>query len=108
MLPYLQARTPLTTLVTVSNATAVTITVTADVYVKASNLAAAMVSAPQNLQALIAGTPLGGTVYKAAIIENLMLPTGTVNAVLTSPVSDTALTASQVATLSLAITWHSV
>lgn len=102
---YITARAPLTAVPVVVAATASAITVTATLYGKSQYQTAAMASASFALQAFFASLPIGGTVYRAAIIEALMGPTGIENVALSAPSGDATLTTSQVATLTPSLTW---
>jgi uncharacterized phage protein gp47/JayE len=117
---YLASRTPLGVLVNVASCTAAPVTVTATVYVASAYLAAATAQCATNLAALfnggtnsigevLPGIPLGpSTVYLSAIIEQLQLPTGVRNVVISGPGADVALTTAQVATLTQALTFVGV
>ena len=94
---YVQARASAAADVQVQNATAVPFNVTATIYYK-SAFTSAVSQATENLTALVERTGLGGTIYKSAIIEALMLPDGVVNVVLSSPGSDTSIAANEVFT----------
>lgn len=106
----LQAVAPQLITVLCSSATGVTVTVTATLYVYAASLASVTANAANALAALIAGIAVGGTVYLNDIIAILSAPSlpGVRNVVVTSPGSDTVLTANQVATLSSSLTFVSV
>lgn len=105
---YVKQRQPLAIDVVVSSAAAVVVTVTGDVTVSASLLTSAMLEVALNLQQLIADTPIGGTVYLAAIVEAVMAANGVINVVLTLPAADVALTTLQVATLTQTLTFVAV
>jgi uncharacterized phage protein gp47/JayE len=102
---YITARVPLTSAAVVANASVAVVTVTAAVYVSASHLVLAQQQCPANLQALIAATPIGGTVYLSEVVSALGSVSGVRNVVVTSPVADVVLTSAQVATLTSAITF---
>jgi uncharacterized phage protein gp47/JayE len=104
---YINPRAPLGSVPTVSNATNTAVTVTATLYGKSQYESAATAAATAAIQALIAATPIGGTIYKAAIIEALMSPEGVENVTIASPAGDVALTTAQVATLTLSLSWTS-
>ncbi len=100
---YLQARKSVTADLQVENATAVPVNVTATIYVR--NNSSAADDAEDRLTAAINAVAIGGTVYRAQLLEELMGPAGVFNAVITSPTGDTALAANEVATVgTIAIT----
>jgi len=94
---YLLARKSVTADLQVQNATAVPVSVTATIYV--SNNASAEAEATTRLTNAINAVPIGGTVYRAQLLEELMGPAGVYNAVIAAPTGDTVLTPSQVATV---------
>jgi phage-related baseplate assembly protein len=98
---YIEEQEPLTVLATVHAAAAVDVTITANLVGPESRRTAALDEAHTNLVRLFSELPIGteGTVYRSAIIEQLMLPTGVVNAVLTLPATDVAVADGQVAKL---------
>lgn len=96
---YINARLPLGTTAVVSSAAALAIPVVATVFVQAAYLALAQQQCPANVQALIAATPIGGTVYLSEVVGALTAPTGVSHVVVSSPGADAALAAAQVATL---------
>lgn len=96
---YINARIPLTTTAVVVSASTVAVAVTATVFVQAAFLPLAQQQCPANIQALIAATPIGGTVYLSEVITALSSPTGVSHVTVAAPVADVALTAAQVATL---------
>ncbi len=103
---FIGDRAPLTVQATVVAATPVPIAVTATLYGKAAYETAARAAAAVNLAGLMQATDVGGTVYKAAIIEQLMLAEGVVNAVVSAPAGDTDLADTDVATLgTVTFTW---
>jgi uncharacterized phage protein gp47/JayE len=105
---YIAARAPLTSSAVVANATALAVTVTATLYGAAAYQTSALASAQAALQALIASIPVGGKVYRSAIIGALMAVEGVQNVSVSAPASDTTMTASQVATLTSNLTWSSL
>jgi uncharacterized phage protein gp47/JayE len=102
---YITPRAPLGVVPVVTAASALAVTVTATLYGKAQYQTAATAAATAALQALIAATPIGGKVYRAALFEALMGPVGVENVVLAAPGADTTLTAAQVATLTAGLSW---
>ena len=61
------------------------------------------------LTAAINAVEIGGTLYRAQLIEELMTPAGVINAVLSIPFADISLVASQVFTVgTLTITQENV
>jgi uncharacterized phage protein gp47/JayE len=102
---YIDPRAPLGSVPTVTNATNAAVTVTAILFGKSQYQTAATAAATTAIQALIAATPIGGTIYRAAIFEALMGPEGVENVTIAAPAGDTTLTAAQVATLTLSLSW---
>jgi phage-related baseplate assembly protein len=94
---YLQARKSVTADLQVANATAVPVAVTATLYVR--NNAAAADEAEERLTAAINAVAIGGTVYRAQLLEELMTPAGVFNVVLAAPAADVALDEDEVATV---------
>jgi uncharacterized phage protein gp47/JayE len=90
---------PLGSTLNALSATATPITITAWVFIYTAFLDAAQAACELALQALIATTPIGGTVYLSAIIDALQSVPGVRNVSLTAPTADTVLTSAQVATL---------
>jgi uncharacterized phage protein gp47/JayE len=105
---FIAARAPLCVVPTVVSATALAVTVTAVLHGKAQHQAAGTAAALTALQALIAVTPVGGKIYRAAIFEALMGPDGIENVVISAPAGDTILTAAQVATLTANLSWSNL
>jgi uncharacterized phage protein gp47/JayE len=98
---YVTPRMPLEATLNAASATGLAVTVTATLFGKAQYETAAKAAAQAAVEALFRSIPINGTVYKSAIIEALMSPTGVENVTLAAPAGDTTLTASQVATLTL-------
>jgi uncharacterized phage protein gp47/JayE len=96
---YIEARQPLTAALDLLAATPVTVNVVATIHAPAQHLENAKTEAEANLAALLKTLPIGagGTVYRSALIEQLMAPIGVVNAVLTSPAADVPIVDGQVA-----------
>lgn len=94
---YLLARKSVTADLQVQNATAVPVNVTATIYVRDN--AAAKADAEARITAAINAVPIGGTVYRAQLLEELMGPAGVYNAVLAGPAVDIGLDPSEVATV---------
>lgn len=67
------------------------IVVTGTLFVRAGFGAAALAAAQANIQSLAQTLRIGETVYRSAIIEQAMLPTGAVNFSLTTPLTDVPL-----------------
>jgi uncharacterized phage protein gp47/JayE len=105
---YIATRAPMCVVPTVISATALAVTVTATLHGKAQHQTAAMAAALAALQALVAATPVGGKLYRAAIFEALMGPAGIENVVISAPSGDTTLSAAQVATLTANLTWSNL
>ena len=76
---YIDARKPLGTLINVAAATTVSIPVAGTVYLQAEQLAAAQTKIASNLAALSLDTPIGGRIYAAEIIEQVMSAPGVFN-----------------------------
>lgn len=102
---YINPRAPLGSVPSVVNATPLAVTVTATLFGKSQYQTPATAAATTAIQALIAGTAIGGKIYRAAIFEALMSPTGVENVTIAAPAGDTTLTAAQVATLTLSLSW---
>lgn len=96
---YLQDRKSVTADLQVANATAVPVNITATIYVR--NNSAASAEATTRLTDAINAVDIGGTVYRAQLLEELMTPAGVFNAVIASPTGDTALDADEVATVGM-------
>lgn len=76
---YIDARKPLGTLINVAAATTVSIPVAGTVYLQIEQLAAAQTKIASNLAALSLETPIGGRIYAAEIIEQVMSAPGVFN-----------------------------
>jgi uncharacterized phage protein gp47/JayE len=85
---YIQARRPVTADVLVYSALERVVPVTAQLVVETAYLNSALREAAAGLARLQREIPIGGTLYKNAIVEELMLPRGVVNVVLTNPATD--------------------
>jgi uncharacterized phage protein gp47/JayE len=105
---YVAPRRPLCISEHIASASGLAITITATVYVQAAYLAAAQGAMPGVFTTFARSLTIAGTVYRSAIIEQLMSPTGVENTVLAAPASDTVLAFNQVATFTLDLTWVSV
>lgn len=101
---YIQARRPLTANVRVASALE---------HIVPVQLTVKGVQTPDREAQIIAGltalqrdTPIGGTLYRAALIEVAMLPDGVLNAVLSNPAADVTLGTEEALTLNVQpITW---
>lgn len=106
---YLAARLPLGSVQATANTTGTAITIAGTVYVAAASLATAQAAVATAMQALIANTPIGGTLYLSQVIEQLNLPSGvrnTANVTVNGAAADLALSSSSVATgPTLSLTW---
>jgi uncharacterized phage protein gp47/JayE len=111
---YIEARAPLTSTPVVTNATGLDVTVTAELQGKSQYETAALAAAALAIGELLAATPIGGTLFRSAVIATLQKGTkktpitGVENVILTAPAGDTGLTSAQVARLaagSPALTW---
>lgn len=101
---YIEDRLPLCVNASVVSAANLAITVTAELQCQAAYASAVLAQAEAALAALQAALDIGATVYRSALIEALMSPDGLVNVSLSTPASDQALTATQVATFTAALT----
>ena len=93
---YIDARSPVGSLVTAMSATTTTISLIGTVYVRSEYRERAQTQLEANLAALAASTDIGGTVYRSALIEQMMSPDGVVNVALSSGIGDTVLGASAI------------
>lgn len=116
---YIETRVPLTVTYTVDAATGVAVTVGGTVYVRSGSTTQAQIDVAQNLGALfgggtntiseeLPGVSIGGTVYVSQIVEQIMLGTGVRNVALSAPASDVVLSETEVATITLALTYTAV
>jgi uncharacterized phage protein gp47/JayE len=105
---YIQERRPLTADVAVYSAIPRTVDVVATVYVRAGYLSQAQAAVAEELAALQRATPIGGTLYRSALIEALFARPYVVNVVLTQPTDDAALGAVEVLVLAPTLTWQEV
>lgn len=103
---YIAARRPLTATIHVLSAIAHPVAITATQLIEAAAQADAEASTPDYLEELFRGFEIGGTVYRSAIIEQLMRADGMINTVLAAPAADVALAFNEVATRSSdTLTW---
>jgi uncharacterized phage protein gp47/JayE len=100
---YIAQREPVPAISSVQSAAALSVAVTATIYVTSGQQDAATAQATANLQGYFSSIPIGGTVYLAEIIRYLADAQGVVNVVVTAPVTDTVLSANQVAQLALTL-----
>lgn len=105
---YILPKKPLTVAVSVQSATGVNVTVTATVYVRAGYQASAQTEGTANVERLLRELDIGSVLYVNNIIEELSTPQGVRNVVLSAPVADVALSSTQVATLTLNLTFQVV
>lgn len=106
---YIDARHPLCTTVVVIAASVVTIPVTCTLRIRAEDKPAAVPLIMAYLNELSASLDIGDTVYRSAIIEQLMRPDGMINAVLDAPAADVALDIDEIAQFDTpTITWVEV
>jgi uncharacterized phage protein gp47/JayE len=105
---YIQERRPLTADVLVYSATPRTVDVEATVYVRAGYLSQAQAAVAEELAALQRATPIGGILYRSAIIEALFVRSYVVNVALTQPTNDVALGAIEALVLNPTLTWEEV
>ena len=102
---YIQARRPTTADVLVRAATEHVVSVSVTLTGTMSDRPAAMAQVLAGLQRLQIATPIGGTLYRSALIEAAMLPPGMVNAVLTVPAGDVVLASDEALTISPNVVW---
>jgi uncharacterized phage protein gp47/JayE len=105
---YVQARKPGVSDVAVTAAVAQTVTVTATVYVRAANLAAAQAAVALNFVALAKNTPIEGTIYTDAINAAIQNAPGVRNNDLSAPAADFNLNASSAAQYVPNLTWVTI
>ncbi len=101
---YIQPRRALGMKVTTQAAAAAALTVTATLYVQAAYAATAPAQAASNIAALASGLDIGEDVYLSEIYTALSSPTGVTRVVLTSPTTDTVVTADAVVTVTVNLT----
>lgn len=95
---YLQERMSVTADLQAENAESLPLLIIAVLQMRTPS-DAAVTDARDRVTALINATPIGGTLYLNAIIEELMAPAGVVNVLVVSPVADTVLEPHQVVTV---------
>jgi len=105
---YIDARAPLGVTAAANNTTPLAQTVAGTVYVQNAYLAQAIAQCSSKLAALINGKPIGGTLYRAEIIEELMSPVGVRNVVLATPAADVVAAANEVFTLTQSLAFIAV
>ena len=101
---YIADRLPLCVNATVQSATNVTVIVEAQLQCQAAYTGTVQAAAEAQLAALQAELDIGGTVYRSALIEALMAPTGMVNVVLSIPATTYVAASTEVITLSPILT----
>lgn len=104
---YIETRRPLCSTVHVASASPRAITVAGTVTVLATFRAAAEAAIVDNFTTFAEETPVGGTVYVAALIEQIMLPAGVINVVLPTAV-DVALDFNEVPAFTLDLDFSEV
>lgn len=105
---YILTKRPLCAALYVASASPIVINVGATLTARNGFGAAAVTQAAANLVALSAVARIGETVYRAAITEQLMLPDGVVNAVITSPTVDIPLAWNEVPTFSTTLAYSEI
>lgn len=105
---YIQERRPLTANVAVYSATPRTVNVVATIYVRAGYLSQAQTAVAEELATLQRATPIGGTLYRSALIEALFARPYVVNVALTQPTGDVALGTVEALVLNPTLTWQEV
>ena len=103
----IQQKRPLTADVQVYAATAVNVTITATIRVRTGFLSQAQGQAAAALAALQAGVPIGGIIYRSAIIEALFV-SNVIDVALSAPVTDVTLSSVQAAQFNANLTWIEV
>lgn len=97
---YVAVRRPLCVTEHIENSTASATPVTATVYCRAGTSGAVAPAVQESLRAYFRSIPIGGTIYRAGIIEALMVVEDVVNVVVSAPGGDILLSENVVAT------WH--
>jgi uncharacterized phage protein gp47/JayE len=105
---YIQERRPLTADVFVYSAVPRYVNVRATIYVRAGYLTQAQAAVEEELTALQRDMPIGGTLYRSAIIEALFVRPYVVNVVLTQPTGDEVLGPTEALVLTQDLTWQEV
>ena len=104
----IQSKRPVTANVLVYAATARTIPVNATISVRAGFLPQAQAAVSQALTQLQRDTPIGGTIYRAALYEALFPRPYGVNVVLNAPTIDVTLGTAEAPVISASLTWQEV
>ncbi len=105
---YIEARREICAQLHYIAASVNTQTVTATMTVLAANRVQAELDVTANLVALAGAITIGGTIYRSALIEALMEPDGMVNANMTAPAADVAMSWNQIAAFTEDFTWVEV
>jgi uncharacterized phage protein gp47/JayE len=105
---YIEARREICAQLHYIAASVNTVTVTATLYVAAAYRTAAESAVEDALDALAREVAIGGVIYRSAIIEALMGPTGMVNAVLDAPAADVDMDWDEIAAFTPDFTWVEV
>ncbi len=105
---YIQERRPLTANVEVYSAIPRSVHVEAEVYVRPGYLLIALEAGLEELRELERATPIGGTLYRSAVIEALFVRPYVVNVNLISPANDVVLGTREALLLTHAIMWQEV
>jgi uncharacterized phage protein gp47/JayE len=105
---YIEARREICATLHYVAASVNTQTVTATMTVLAANRVQAELDVTANLVALAAEVAIGGTIYRSALIEMLMEPTGMINASMTAPVADVAMDWDEIAAFTEDFIWVEV
>jgi hypothetical protein len=108
---YIASRLPLCVVQSTAAATNLAATIAGTVYCFSASLTAAQAAVAANLTALIAATPVGGTLYLSQVIEAINAPIGVRNSAsvtINGSAADLVLTAAQVATLTNSLTFTGV
>ena len=95
----IKLRAPLCIKPSVQNATLVSVPVAATLKVRAAYVGSALATAVGNVTALGLGLGIGAPVYRAALIEQLMLVPGAVNVLLDTPGGDRSMRPNELAQL---------
>lgn len=105
---YIQKRKPITADVLVYGAIQTTQAITATIFVESAYRQIAEAQALANLTALQKDIGIGGVIFRAAIIEALMQPTGVINTTVATPLADVVLASNNVVVFTLNLTWTEV
>ncbi|WP_052351550.1 baseplate J/gp47 family protein [Deinococcus pimensis] len=103
---YIEARRPINDDVQVYAATARNVTIALTLFAPGADHARIEGEITTNLAALQRDTPIGGVLYRSAIIEAAMTPAGMVDATLPAAFTDVTLGTAEAAVLTPSFTWR--